>query len=79
MLLELALGGELFTLLAKRAPLFDSPARFYASSVVSMFSYMHSLKVRERPLSARGTSVPAPHSLSSDPHLLTPLLLATLR
>ena len=27
MLLELALGGELFTLLAKRAPLHDSPAR----------------------------------------------------
>ena len=40
MLLELALGGELFTLLAKRAPLFDSPARFYAACVVSMFSYM---------------------------------------
>ena len=44
MLIELALGGELFTLLAKRAPLFDSPARFYAASVVSMFSYMHNLK-----------------------------------
>jgi len=50
MLIELALGGELFTLLAKRAPLFDSPARFYAASVVSMFSYMHSLKVIYRDL-----------------------------
>jgi CRP-like cAMP-binding protein len=50
MLEELALGGELFTLLAKRAPLFDSPARFYAASVVSMFSYMHSLKVIYRDL-----------------------------
>lgn len=50
MLEELALGGELFTLLAKRAPLFDSPARFYVASVVSMFSYMHSLKVIYRDL-----------------------------
>ena len=49
-LMELALGGELFTLLAKRAPLFDSPARFYAASVVSMFSYMHSVKVIYRDL-----------------------------
>ena len=72
MLLELALGGELFTLLAKRAPLFDSPARFYASSVVSMFSYMHSLKVRERPLSARGTSAPAPPTASAN-HTSSPL------
>jgi len=50
MLEELALGGELFTLLAKRAPLFDQPAKFYAASVVSMFSYMHSLKVIYRDL-----------------------------
>ena len=50
MLEELALGGELFTLLAKRAPLFDAPAKFYAASVVSMFSYMHSLKVIYRDL-----------------------------
>jgi len=50
MLLELALGGELFTLLAKRAPLFDSPARFYTGSVVSMFSYMHQLRVVYRDL-----------------------------
>jgi len=50
MLLELALGGELFTLLAKRAPLFDSPARFYAANVVSMFSYMHGYKVIYRDL-----------------------------
>jgi len=50
MLIELSLGGELFTLLAKRAPLFDQPAKFYAASVVSMFSYMHSLKVIYRDL-----------------------------
>jgi len=50
MLEELALGGELFTLLAKRAPLFDQPAKFYAASVASMFSYMHSLKVIYRDL-----------------------------
>jgi len=50
MLIELSLGGELFTLLAKRAPLFDQPAKFYAASVVSMFSYMHNLKVIYRDL-----------------------------
>ena len=50
MLMDLALGGELFTLLAKRAPLFDSPARFYVACVVSMFSYMHGLKVIYRDL-----------------------------
>jgi len=50
MLIELSLGGELFTLLAKRAPLFDKPAHFYVASVVSMFTYMHNLKVVYRDL-----------------------------
>jgi len=50
MLLELALGGELFSLLAKRAPLNDFMAKFYSASVVSIFSYMHSLKVVYRDL-----------------------------
>jgi len=50
MLMEVALGGELFSLLAKRAPLFDSPARFFAASVASMFSYMHNLAVVYRDL-----------------------------
>jgi len=50
MLLELALGGELFSLLARRAPLQDSMAKFYAASVVSIFSYMHAFKVVYRDL-----------------------------
>ena len=50
MLEELALGGELFSVLAKRAPLFDGYAQFYIASVVSMFSYMHSLRVVYRDL-----------------------------
>lgn len=50
MLLEIALGGELFSLLSKRAPLPDSHARFYAAQVVGIFSYMHSLKVLYRDL-----------------------------
>jgi len=50
MLLELSLGGELFTYLAKKAPLSDAPAKFYVSNVVSMFSYMHSLNVIYRDL-----------------------------
>jgi cGMP-dependent protein kinase len=50
MLLELGLGGELFSLLAKKAPLRDADAKFYSSSVVSIFSYMHGLKVVYRDL-----------------------------
>jgi len=50
MLLDLALGGELFSLLAKRAPLQDGMAKFYSASVVSIFSYMHGMKVVYRDL-----------------------------
>ena len=42
-LMELALGGELFTLLQKRGALFEKQAIFYVGSVVSTFAYMHSL------------------------------------
>jgi len=50
MLLEIGSGGELFSLLAEKAPLPDAHARFYAASVVSIFSYMHGLKVVYRDL-----------------------------
>jgi cGMP-dependent protein kinase len=50
MLLEIGSGGELFSLLARKAPLPDAHARFYAASVVSIFSYMHGLKVVYRDL-----------------------------
>jgi len=50
MLLEIALGGELFTLLSKRAPLKSTDARFYVASVVAMFSYLHSFRVVYRDL-----------------------------
>jgi serine/threonine protein kinase len=50
MLMELALGGELFTLLSRRAPLPDNHAKFYTAQVVSIFSYMQSLKVIYRDL-----------------------------
>ena len=50
MLLEIGSGGELFSLLAKKAPLPDAHARFYAASVVSIFTYMHGLKVVYRDL-----------------------------
>ena len=43
-------GGELFSLLAKKAPLPDAQARFYSSQVVSIFAYMHGLKVVYRDL-----------------------------
>ena len=48
MLEEIALGGELFTLLAKRAPLHDQAARFYLAQVTALFSYMHAMKVHSR-------------------------------
>jgi len=41
MLMEVALGGELFSLLSRRAPLEDAMAGFYVASVASMFTYMH--------------------------------------
>ena len=49
-------GGELFSLLAKKAPLPDAHARFYAASVVSIFSYMHGLKVSRPILHPYGNS-----------------------
>ena len=48
MLLELALGGELFSLLQKKAPLPDKEAMFYVSQVVAIFAFMYSQKVRRR-------------------------------
>jgi CRP-like cAMP-binding protein len=49
-LMELALGGELFTMLAKHAPLSDAHAKFYVSNVVSMFSYTHGHSIVYRDL-----------------------------
>ena len=49
MLLELALGGELFSLLQKKAPLPDKEAMFYVSQVVAIFAFMYSQKVRPLP------------------------------
>ena len=50
MLLNTALGGELFSLLFKRAPLPDPSAKFYAASAVCLVSYLHSQKVLYRDL-----------------------------
>ena len=50
MLLELALGGELFTVL-RNANKFEEPqGRFYAACVCSAFSYMHDLSIVYRDL-----------------------------
>ena len=51
MLLELALGGELFSLLQKKAPLSDKDAMFYVSQVVAIFAFMHTHKAVYRKLS----------------------------
>lgn len=50
MLLELCLGGELFSLLDRMKLLSDSHAKFYLASVVSIFVYLHDLKVIYRDL-----------------------------
>ena len=50
MLLELALGGELFSLLQKKAPLPDTEAMFYVAQVVAIFGFMQSQKVVYRDL-----------------------------
>ena len=50
MLLELALGGELFTILRERV-MFDEPvARFYAANVCAAFEYLHDRKIVYRDL-----------------------------
>ena len=50
MLLELALGGELFTLL-NQSERFDEPqARFYAAGVCSAFAYLHDQSIAYRDL-----------------------------
>uniref|UniRef100_A0A7S4BY39 cGMP-dependent protein kinase n=1 Tax=Chrysotila carterae TaxID=13221 RepID=A0A7S4BY39_CHRCT len=50
MLMELSLGGELFSVLRDRVK-FDEPAgRFYAANVASAFEYLHSRKIVYRDL-----------------------------
>ena len=74
MLEELALGGELFSVLAKRAPLFDGYAQFYIASVVSMFSYMHSLRVVYRDLKPENLLLDAQGFDSGDGYVLVILI-----
>ena len=49
-LLEVVLGGELFTVLRQRTVFDESTARFYAGSVVCAFGYMHEKNVIYRDL-----------------------------
>jgi len=50
MLLELALGGELFSILRERNNFSENISRFYAANVASAFAYMHDLQVVYRDL-----------------------------
>jgi len=50
MLLELALGGELFSVLRDKVKFEEAQSRFYASNVCSAFSYMHDKMVVYRDL-----------------------------
>eukprot|EP01083_Nonionella_stella_P137781 419241_1 len=49
-LLEVVLGGELFTVLRARTVFDESTARFYAASVCVAFDYMHSKSIIYRDL-----------------------------
>lgn len=49
-LLEVVLGGELFTVLRARTVFAESTARFYAASVIFAFDYMHSKSIVYRDL-----------------------------
>jgi len=49
-LMELALGGELFSLLRARTVFDDRTARFYSATVVCIFEYMHSKDIIYRDL-----------------------------
>ena len=50
MLLELAVGGEFFSILRDQGKLPDTSARFYVACVVSVISHLHKLKVVYRDL-----------------------------
>ena len=49
-LLELALGGELFTFLRRREKFDEASARFYIASVVLAFEHMHTKSIAYRDL-----------------------------
>merc|ERR1712173_296897 len=49
-LLDVCLGGELFTILRKKRSFPEATARFYAGCVIEAFDYMHSLEVIYRDL-----------------------------
>jgi len=49
-LLEVCLGGELFTVLRKKVYFLESTARFYTACVVEGFAYMHSKNIIYRDL-----------------------------
>jgi len=50
LLLDVCLGGELFTILRKRRYFNEKTSRFYTACVVEAFGYMHSLNVIYRDL-----------------------------
>jgi len=49
-LLELCLGGELFTVLREKTLFDEDTARFYAASVILAFEYMHDMNIIYRDL-----------------------------
>merc|ERR1712183_745611 len=49
-LLDVCLGGELFTILRNRRYFDEATSRFYAACVVEAFAYMHSLSIVYRDL-----------------------------
>ena len=50
MLLELALGGELFTILRERQKFDEPTSRFYGANVAAAFEYLHERKIVYRDL-----------------------------
>ena len=50
MLIELALGGELFSILRERNKFDEPTSRFYAANVCAAFEYLHDMKIVYRDL-----------------------------
>ena len=50
MLMSLALGGELFSILRERNKFDEPTARFYAANVCSAFEYLHEHRIVYRDL-----------------------------
>ena len=64
LLLELVLGGELFTYLDVQGPIKEGPARFFGASVAMALEYLHQYRIAYRDLKPENILIDAQGYLS---------------